>query len=198
MIASLRGSLAGLAADHAVIDVGGVGYLVYAPRPVLAGLGPIDERVFLYTHLILREDAMTLYGFATFEQRALFETLISVTGIGPKVAMSLLSTLAPEDLRSAVARGDTARLAKVPGIGKRTAERLALELKGKLDLKGLPTSGPSGVGLQSAPDDELAGLLVSLGYSPSEAAAAVASMPADAPPDLEDRLRLALRYFGGA
>jgi Holliday junction DNA helicase RuvA len=148
--------------------------------------------------MIVREDAMTLYGFASVAQRALFESLIGVSGVGPKVAMNLLSSGAPDEIRAAVAQGDTARLSRVPGIGKKTAERLVLELKGKIDLKGLvaPASGatPAAMSVNS----DLADLLVSLGYSGAEAASAIGALPADAPEDLEQRLRLALRHFGGA
>jgi Holliday junction DNA helicase RuvA len=198
MIASLRGTLIHTGVDHLVIETGGVGYLVYAPRPVLGVAGAIGDTLFLYTALIVREDSMTLYGFATVEQRQLFESFLSVSGVGPKVALSLLSMGAPEEIRGAIAHGDTARLARVPGIGKKTADRLVLELKGKLDLKGLPTPAAGTPPAAVAVNNELAELLTSLGYSGPEAAAAIAALPADAPADLEERLRLALRYFGGA
>lgn len=198
MIASLRGTLIHIGADHLVIEAGGVGYLVFAPRPVLGAIGAVGEQVFVHTMLIVREDAMTLYGFATREQRGLFESFLTVSGVGPKVALSLLSAGEPDEIRAAIAHSDTARLARVPGIGKKTAERLVLELKGKLDLKGLPTPPPGSAPGAAAVNSELAELLVSLGYSVSEAASAIAALPADAPGDLEDRLRLALRYFGSA
>ncbi|NJM05560.1 Holliday junction branch migration protein RuvA, partial [Candidatus Gracilibacteria bacterium] len=197
MIASLRGTLLHIGTDHAVIEAAGVGYLVYAPRTVLGGLGAVGEPVFVYTTLIVREDAMTLYGFATVEQRALFETLIGVTGVGPKVGMNLLGSASPDELRLAVAQSDITRLSRVPGIGKKTAERLVLELRGKLDLKGLPAAASGVAPAALAANNELADLLVSLGYSLAEASAAIAAMPTDAPEALEDRLRLALRYFGG-
>jgi Holliday junction DNA helicase RuvA len=198
MIASLRGTLLHIGVDHAVIEAAGVGYLIYAPRNVLGALGALGEAVFVYTTLIVREDAMTLYGFSTMEQRTLFETLIGVTGVGPKVGMSLLGSASPEELRLAVAQSDITRLSRVPGIGKKTAERLVLELRGKLDLKGLPSGGTALPPAAAAANNELAELLVSLGYTPAEASAAIAALPTDAPDTLEDRLRLALRYFGGA
>lgn len=198
MIASLRGTLIHIGSDHLVVEAAGVGYLVYAPRTVLGAIGSPGEPVFLYTVLIVREDAMTLYGFATVEQRQLFESFLGVSGVGPRVALSLLSAGATDELRSAIAHGDTARLARVPGIGKKTADRLVLELKGKLDFKGLPAPAPGTPPAAIAVNNELAELLVSLGYSAPEAAAAIAALPADAPPDLEERLRLALRYFGSA
>jgi Holliday junction DNA helicase RuvA len=202
MIASLRGTLSMLGADYVVLETGGVGFLVYVPRPVLADLGASGEEVFLHTLLIVREDALTLYGFATLEQRGLFEKLLGVTGVGPRVALALLSAATPEEVRLAVAHSDTARFTRVPGIGKKMAERLVLELKSKLDLRNLPaaaTDAPAGAApVPSSIDSDLADLLVSLGYSSSEASAAIAALPPDAPTELEERLRLALRYFGSA
>lgn len=197
MIASLRGILRSIAADRLVIETGGVGYLVYAPRPVLENLGAPGDEVYLQTFMVVREDALLLYGFQTIEQRALFEIMLGVTGIGPRVALSLLSALKPDELRMAVAAKDTTRLARVPGIGKKTAERLVLELKEKLDLSGLPAALPEAPAAVLSVNSELADLLVSLGYSSAEASAALAALPADAPADLEERLRLTLRYFGG-
>jgi Holliday junction DNA helicase RuvA len=194
-----------LSTDHLVVETGGVGYLVYAPRPVLSNLGAPGDEVSLQTVLVVREDALTLYGFATAEQRSLFEKLLSVTGVGPRIALALLSAATPDEIRLAVAQNDSARFARVSGIGKKMAERLVLELKGKLDLKNLPTSAPSDQAGQTgaapaalAVNSDLADLLVSLGYSSTEASAAIAALPPDAPQDLEERLRLALRYFGGA
>jgi holliday junction DNA helicase RuvA len=196
MIASIRGNLLFIGVDHAVIETGGVGFLVYAPRNVLGALGEIGGEVRLYTHLHIREDLLALYGFATSDQRHLFETLLSVSGVGPKVALSMLSSAPPDELRAAIAGGDTTRLARVPGIGKKTAERLVLELRGKLDLKGVPATGATPALM--AANAELAEMLVGLGFSAAEASAAIAALPADAPTQLDERLRLALRYFGGA
>ena len=134
MIASLHGTLAFVGQDHAIVETGGVGYLVYAPRTVLGALPSVDEKVKLHTYLVVREDALTLFGFATVQQRALFEMLLGVSGVGPRVALNLISGVQPDELRAAVAQNDTARLARVPGIGKKSAERLVLELRGKLDV----------------------------------------------------------------
>src|SRR5262245_63531695 len=196
MIASVRGALLFVGVDHAVLETGGVGFLIYAPRNVLGALGELGGEVRLYTHLHIREDVLALYGFATSDQRHLFETLLGVSGVGPKVALSMLSSAPPDELRVAIAGGDTARLARVPGIGKKTAERLVLELRGKLDLKGLPAVGATPALM--AANAELAEMLVSLGFSAGEASAAIAALPADAPAELDERLRLALRLFGGA
>jgi holliday junction DNA helicase RuvA len=196
MIALLRGRIYSCGSDHVIVDTaGGVGYHVAVPRSVLERLSAGDE-VLLHTHLHVREDAMALYGFISADQLSLFAVLIGVTGVGPKVALNLLSAASPEELRSAIASEDTVLLARVPGIGKKTAARLVLELKGKLVTAGLIPAGPAASPAARALNAELAEILTSLGYSGAEAQSAVASVPADAPPDLEERLRLALQYFG--
>lgn len=201
MIASLRGTLLASSTDYAIIETGGVGYQVYAPRPVLQSLSAAEGAILVYTYLHVREDALVLYGFASMEQRAFFETLIGVTGVGPRMALGLLSAAPLDQLQLAIAHENTTLLAQVPGIGKKTAARLVLELKGKLDLSklGLHTPAPSGsTSANAALGAELQEILISLGYSALEAQSAVSALPADAPPELEERLRLALRYFGGA
>lgn len=195
MIASVRGTLLFISVDHCVVETGGVGMQVFAPKSVLANLGAIGDEVRLYTHLHIREDLLALYGFATTDQRYLFETLISVTGIGPKVALSLLASASPDELRMAIAGGDTTRLARVPGIGKKTAERLVLELKSKVGVKGGPLPFDATPAIMSV-NSELSEMLVGLGFSAAEANAAITALPADAPADMEERLRLVLRYFG--
>lgn len=197
MIALIRGRIYATSTDHLVLETGGIGYLVYVPRPLLASLAVGDD-LEIHTVLIVREDSLTLYGFASPEQRTIFETLLGVTGVGPRVALNLLSSLASNELRTTIAQKDTARLSRVPGIGKKMAERLVLELTGKLDITGsMPVSSEAGASPQTTNTD-LIDVLISLGYNPSEANAAVASLPADAPDELEERLRLALRYFGSA
>src|SRR3954447_12718860 len=176
MIASIRGNLLFIGVDHAVIETGGVGFLVFAPRNVLGALGEIGGEVRLYTHLHIREDLLALYGFATTDQRHLFETLLSVSGIGPKVALSLLSSAPADELRVTIAGGDTTRLARVPGIGKKTAERLVLELRGKFDMKGVPTPSGTTPALMAL-NSELGEMLVGLGFSAAEVGAAIASLP---------------------
>ncbi|HEY0736245.1 MAG TPA: Holliday junction branch migration protein RuvA [Herpetosiphonaceae bacterium] len=198
MIASLRGNLLATGTDYAIIDTGGVGFQFFAPRPVLEGLGQIGNTVQVYTYLHVREDALVLYGFASLEQRTFFETLIGVTGVGPRMALGLLSAAPMEQIQLAIASENIAILSQVPGIGKKTAARLVLELKGKLDLAKLPTTvAAAATPAATAINAELQEVLTSLGYSALEAQSAVSSLPADAPPDLEERLRLALRYFGG-
>lgn len=198
MIASLRGNLLATGTDYAIIDTGGVGFQIFVPRPVLEGLGQIGNTVQVYTYLHVREDALVLYGFASLEQRVFFETLIGVTGVGPRMALGLLSAAPLEQIQLAIASENIAILSQVPGIGKKTAARLVLELKGKLDLSKLPTTiAAATTPAASAINADLQEVLTSLGYSAMEAQSAVSSLPADAPPDLEERLRLALRYFGG-
>lgn len=158
--------------DHCVVETGGVGLLVFAPKPVLNNLGEIGGEVRLYTHLHIREDLLALYGFLTTDQRYLFETLIGVSGIGPKVALSMLGAASPDELRMAIAGGDTARLARVPGIGKKTAERLVLELKTKVTVKGGPLPAGATPALTNV-NAELAEMLVGLGFSTAEAGSAI-------------------------
>ena len=191
MIALVSGTVVATGSDYVIIDTNGVGYLVHLPKPALSATNDGDV-VRFFTSLIVREDSLTLYGFANWAQRLLFDQLLAVRGIGPKVAMSLLSSLSPDDLKAALASGDVVRLSKVPGIGRKTAERMVLELKGKIDPRGLLAgSAPS------SRDSDLIDVLTGLGYSAAEANAAVANIPADAPDSIDDRIRLALRYFGG-
>lgn len=201
MIASLRGNLLAAGTDYAIIETGGVGFHIFAPRPVLQEMGAIGSPVQVYTYLHVREDALILYGFSSLEQRAFFETLIGVSGVGPRMALGLLSAAPIDQLHIAIANENTTLLSQVPGIGKKTAARLVLELKGKLDLGKLGLSTPSGAAVTNstaALNAELQEILTSLGYSALEAQSAVSALPADAPPELEERLRLALRHFGGA
>lgn len=193
MIAMVSGTIAASGSDYVIIDAHGVGYMIYLPKPLLARLNDGDQTT-LYTNLVVREDSMTLYGFESWGQRLLFDQLLAVSGIGPKVAMNLLSSLSPDDLRSALASGDVVRLSKVPGIGRKTAERMVLELKGKIDPRGVLGGVTS---TASGRDSDVIDVLMGLGYSAAEANAAVASIPATAPDSIDDRIRLALRYFGG-
>ena len=196
MIASIRGSIQYIANDHLILDVGGVGFQIYAPRGVLGSIGQVGDNASLHTHLHVREEALTLFGFESPAQRALFELLLGVSGIGPKVALALLSAATPDELQTAIAREDVAMLSRVPGIGKKTASRLVLELKGKFGTMAIPASVAGTPGLMAV-NTELIEILMSLGYNSTEAQAAVSSLPANAPNDVEERLRLALQYFGG-
>ncbi len=198
MIASLRGNLLAVGADYAVIEAGGVGYQVWAPRGVLQGLPPVGEEARLHTYLLVREDALLLYGFASIAERSFFELLLTVTGVGPRVALSLLSAVPLDQLQIAIAGENAALLSQVPGIGKKTAARLILELKPKIDLQNVAPVLAAATPSTARANVEVQEVLQSLGYSAAEAQAAVAALPSDAPPELEERIRLALRYFGGA
>ena len=190
MIAGLHGVLEARTADSLIVEVSGVSYRVIAPASVLAA-GAVGDRVKLFTHLHVREDALTLYGFQSPQERTLFEQLLSVTGVGPKVALSLLSAYPVDTLRQAIASGDLDLLSRVPGIGRKTAGRLVVDLKGKLEPGRL--AGP----LASTVDGELLDALTQLGYTVAEAQSALQALPTDRTLPVEDRLRMALQYFGG-
>jgi Holliday junction DNA helicase RuvA len=185
VIARLRGKPVARGLDAIVLDVGGVGYLVQPTRRASQKARGKGE-VVLETYLHVREDALQLYGFADADERELFEHLLSVSGVGPKVALSIVSGSTPEELRRAIALEDTARFQAIPGIGKKTAQRVVLELKEKLgDVTDAPA--PSG----GRPHLVAREALMELGYSLVEADQALAEVDADLPP--EERVRLALR-----
>jgi Holliday junction DNA helicase RuvA len=191
MIATLHGKMQSRTDDSLIVNVGGVGFRVRVPSGTLANLGAVGGDVMLFTHLHVREDDLSLYGFATDEERRLFETLLTVSGIGPKVAMGVLSSAPVETLRVAIAQGNLDVLTALPGIGKKTAQRLVLELKGKLDL-----SGRGEIGELSPLDEDVMNALINLGYSAAEATRAARSVPSTAK-TVEDRVRIALQYLGG-
>ena len=193
MIASLHGKLESLVGDWAVINVGGIGFQVYMPTSTLSTLGNTGEEVELHTHLHLREDNATLYGFATADDLRLFQTLIGVSGLGPKLALAMLSVMNVEQLTMAIATGSADLLSRIPGIGKKMASRLILELKGKLDVSLI---GAPAAQLAEENTDVLAAL-TSLGYSVTEASRAVATLsPSSSDLSLEEKIKLALQYFG--
>lgn len=191
MIAMLQGVLELREEDAIIIDVNGVGYYVNVPASVMNAVGREGSDVSVYTHLHVRENELSLYGFNTLDQRALFRQLLTVSGIGPRVAMALLSAFSPEQLRLAIAEGNVSLLTQVPGIGKRTAERMILDLKGKIDLGEWVPAGEI-----SLADTEVITALESLGYSHSEAQEAVRHLPAGKL-SLEEKITEALRYFAG-
>ncbi|MFQ5341981.1 MAG: Holliday junction branch migration protein RuvA [Anaerolineae bacterium] len=191
MIAMLRGMLELREEDTIIVDVNGVGYYVNVPASVMNTLGREGSDVSLYTHLHVRENELSLYGFSTLDQRALFQQLLTVSGIGPRVAMALLSAFSPEQLRLAIAEGNVSLLTQAPGVGKRTAERMILDLKGKIDLAELVPAGEP-----SLADAEVITALESLGYSHAEAQDAVRHI-SDKGRSLEERITEALRYFAG-
>lgn len=198
MIAQLRGRLVTVESQAVVIDVGGVGYRVNVPTPLLAELGPEGTPTTLHTHLYVRESEMTLFGAAVPEAMTLFVDLLSVSGIGPRVAMAMLSTFNVATLRAAIVGGDVALLTEVPGIGKKTAQRLILDLKGKLEADGVDMELGLGQAQTASPESaEALAALQALGYSRGEARGALAA--ADSPPDatVEERITAALRAMSG-
>jgi Holliday junction DNA helicase RuvA len=191
MIATLYGKLQARADDTIIVNVGGVGLRVRVSASTVAGLGAVGSEVQLFTHLRVREDELSLYGFATEEELRLFETLMTVSGIGPKVALGVLSAAPTETVRMAIAQGNLEVLTAIPGIGKKTAQRIVLELKGKLDLGGLAEAGAL-----SPLDEDVMNALINLGYSAAEATRAARSVPSNVK-TVEERVRIALQYLGG-
>ena len=164
MIALLRGVVIEKGIDHVLLDVNGVGYRAAVSLNTLAALPPVGATALVHTELIVREDSLSLVGFATVDERAAFHLVTSVQGIGPKLAMSILSTMDAGALASAVRDGDHARLTKIPGIGKKTAERMVLELRDKFGDARASTATPKMGGSQA-----VGSALVNLGYKPAEA-----------------------------
>ncbi|MDX6504202.1 MAG: holliday junction helicase RuvA [Gaiellaceae bacterium] len=187
MIARLRGTPVGRSGDGLVLDVGGVGYLVHA-TPRALRLAEAGAEATFETYMHVREDTLALYGFAEADERELFIHLLSVSGIGPKVALAIVSGSTPGELRRAIALDDTARFEAIPGIGKKTAQRVVLELKEKL---GSAPAAPVSAGGGAAPHVVARDALVELGYSLVEAEHALASIDEDLP--AAERVRLALR-----
>jgi len=197
VIAFVRGTIEARDGAGVVVAVGGVGMRVETPTSTLGQIGGPGEAVTLHTHLHVREDELRLFGFATIADRDFFELLITVSGVGPKNALAMLSALSVDQMRTAISGGSADLLTAVPGIGKRLASRIVLDLKDKVgpkglhsDLTGLPTS-PGG-------DAEVIEALTQVfGYSVQQAAQAVAALGPNAPTELEERIRAALQYFSG-
>jgi holliday junction DNA helicase RuvA len=193
MIYRLRGQLVEKDMEGVVVDVGGVGYRTSASSNTLRALPPVGEECVLHTRMVVREDAMLLFGFADREERAAFDSLTTVSKIGPKLALSILSALSPQEVAEAVGRGDIVKLASVPGLGKKTAERLVLELRGK-NLAAFDP-GING-GNAGGPYVEAREALTALGYSLEEAESALKEVP---PQDSVQRyVKEALRRIGGS
>ncbi|MBZ0291544.1 MAG: Holliday junction branch migration protein RuvA [Anaerolineae bacterium] len=188
MIASIQGKIAQTASDHMIVTVAGIGYKVFVPHSALERQE--HSEIFLHTVLIVREDSLTLFGFPTIGELEIFETLIKINGVGPRLALAILSTISTDNLRNAVYSERPEILTRVPGIGKKTAQKIVFELKDKMVA-----------GMDVAPVDfddvntEVMDALTALGYSIVEAQTAIQSLPKDAPKTIEDRIRLALQYF---
>ncbi|MGD8517106.1 MAG: Holliday junction branch migration protein RuvA [Anaerolineae bacterium] len=191
MIASVTGIAAATDEQSVVVQVGGVGLRVFVPQTVLDQFGGTGQEITLYTHLHVRENELTLYGCRTEEERTVFQLLLTVSGIGPKVALAILSFLPPERLQTAIAQEDLATLARVPGIGPKTAKKLVFDLKDKVAAATVPGEPQPAL----SPDDaDLIAALTGLGYSVVEAQEAIRHLPRESLP-LEERVRLALSYF---
>lgn len=190
MIDRVRGRVAECGEDWVIVDLGAISLRVNTTRGTMANLGPPGTTVSLFSHLYLREDLVVLYGFATREEREVFERLLGVTGVGPRAAQAMLSTLSPSALQSAIDGESVDALVRVPGIGRKTAQRVILELKGKLVPLGASSAAPS-----APADGDLVGVLTGLGYSAAEAAEALRSVTTQEGLSDEDRLRAALRHF---
>jgi holliday junction DNA helicase RuvA len=187
MIGKLTGVLAAKNPPEVLIDCGGVGYEVLVPMSTFYNLPALGEKTSLLTHLIVREDAHILYGFATQDERAGFKQLVKISGVGPRTALSILSGMSVADIAQAVTRQDAGRLTKIPGIGKKTAERLLLELKGKLG----DALDSGGVSVANDSQSDILQALVALGYSDRDAGLALKALPADV--GVSEGIKLALR-----
>jgi len=190
MIGRLSGTLAEKNPPQLLIDVGGVGYEVDVPMSTFYNLPALGERVTLLTHFVVREDAQLLYGFLTAEERATFRQLLKITGVGARTALSILSGLSVADLAQAISTQQAGRLIKVPGIGKKTAERLLLELKGKLG----PDLALPGTAVHNDAQADIVQALIALGYNEKEAGAALKNLPPDV--GVSEGIKLALKALG--
>jgi Holliday junction DNA helicase RuvA len=192
MIARVSGKIVQIDKDSVVVDVGGIGFRILLPSTTRDRLH-VGEVAFLYTQLIVRQDALTLYGFETMEGCDFFNLLLSVDGVGPRTALSVLSTLTPDTIRRAVFHEQSEIFSRVPGVGKKTSQKILLYLQDRIKA----VSGLEPVAMMSDTDAEVLAALTALGYSVVEAQAALQSIPRDTPQDdVEARLRIALQYFG--
>jgi holliday junction DNA helicase RuvA len=190
MIASLSGRIQEINSDSLVVDIGGVGLQVFVPAPLRDRLKPA-ETVFIYTYLVVREDALSLYGFDTKEGRDFFILLLGVNGVGPRLSLAMLSTLSPDAIRRAVFHEQAEVFSRVPGVGKKTAQKILLHLQDRIPME----AGLERIATISDVDTEVLGALTSLGYSVVEAQAALQFIPRETPQEVEARLRAALQYF---
>ena len=190
MIGFLRGQVAGYTEDGCLLDVNGVGYRVACPATTLRTLPPDGGKTKLLTYMHVRDDALVLFGFATDNERVIFEALLSVAGVGPKVALAVCSALAPDAFRRALVTGDVDSISAVPGIGKKTAQRIVLELKERLALPDLEVAGSSHDSLRQARS-----ALENLGYSPIEVREALAALSDDGERPVEDVVKDALKVL---
>lgn len=203
MISYVRGELTAVEKDKVIVDVGGVGYGVFMPEASMGMLPQMGEEIKLHTYLNVREDAMQLFGFLTRDDLEVFRLLIGVSGIGPKGGLGILSALGPDDLRFAVASNDVKAIQAAPGIGKKTAEKLILELKDKLKLEdalentvnAVQNTADTSAGMANEMTGEVVQALVALGYGNTEALKAVRQVEITEEMSVEDVLRQSLKYM---
>lgn len=203
MISYIRGELAAVQEQKAIVEAGGIGYGIYMSQQTLSMLPAVGEEVKIHTYLNVREDAMQLYGFLTGEDLQVFRLLIGVSGIGPKGGLGILSALGPDDLRFAVASNDVKAIQAAPGIGKKTAEKLILELKDKLKLEdalentvnAVQNTADTSAGMANEMTGEAVQALVALGYGNTEALKAVRQVEITEEMSVEDVLRQSLKYM---
>jgi Holliday junction DNA helicase RuvA len=191
MIGSLRGRLTLKQAPSVIIECHGVGYEVETPMSTFLELPPTGDELFLFTHMVVREDAQMLYGFATEEERALFRMLLKISGVGAKMGLAVLSAMSVDGFRRCVEHEDAVSLVKVPGVGKKTAERLIIEMRDRIDTPAAP-SGATTVDVRAGAKSEAVDALISLGYKPREVQKLVGELDVDGK-TAEDIIRLALR-----
>jgi Holliday junction DNA helicase RuvA len=191
VIARLTGTVVTLGKDSMVVQVGGLGLAVFVPQTLLDGRVQVGQKVALFTHLHVRENELALYGCGSEEELAVFRLLLGVSGIGPKVALAILSSLPPDRLQAAIAQEDVVTLARVPGIGPKTAKKLVFDLKDKVEVEVMPGEPQP---ILTEADADLIAALTTLGYSVAETQEAIRSLPRE-PLPLEERVRLALAYF---
>ncbi len=190
MIATVRGQVIHVEENALILEIGGIGLRIFVPRALL-GKVRNGEGLLLHTHLVVRADALTLYGFETTAECEVFNLLLGVEGIGPKTALAILSALNVETIRRAVSEKEPELLARVPGVGAKTAQRIILALQDRLKAGDVLSQ----IAALSDVDSEILAALTALGYSVVEAQTALQSLPPDAPRELEERLRLALQFF---
>ena len=190
MIGRITGILLGIEHQTALVDVGGLGYEVDCPVSTLCELPAVGQQITLQTHFVVREDAQLLYGFLTHEDRESFRILIKISGVGPKLAIGVLSGLSGDELASAVERDDVATLTRLPGIGKKTAERLIVELRGRMSSSGIST-----VNHVASPIEEAVLGLIALGYKENEARKAIGRLPNDSEATPENLIRASLKQM---
>jgi len=191
MIGSLRGKLTAKQAPQIIIECEGVGYEVETPMSTFLDLPALGENLFLHTHLLVREDAQILYGFASVQERTFFRTLLKISGVGAKMGLAILSAMSVADFQRCVEYEDAASLVKIPGVGKKTAERLIIEMRDKIDATAV-TSGTPKVAVAASPRSEAVDALISLGYKASEVNKLIGAMDVDGQ-SAEDIIRRALR-----